>query len=66
MANEDHINLSNFIKSVHKELRETSKKIGAEKAWKKHLKDKSKLQRYAETMKNLSINHWQNRNTPNK
>lgn len=66
MANEDHKNLSNFIKKVHKELRESSKKIGHENAWKLHLNNKQKLALYASTMKELSVNHWQGRNTPNK
>lgn len=65
-ATEDHKNLSNFIKSVHRELRESSKQLGAEEAWKLHLQDENKLQTYAQTMKELSINHWKNRKTPNE
>lgn len=64
-ATEEHKNLSNFIKSVHRELRERSKQIGAEEAWKKHLEDEEKLQVYAKTMRELSITHWQNRKSPN-
>lgn len=64
-ATEDHKNLSNFIKSVHRELREKSKELGSEEAWKQHLEDEGKLQIYAQTMRELSINHWKNRKTPN-
>lgn len=65
-AEEEHIKLSDYIKSIHKDLREASKIHGAEEAWKTHLKDKEKLETYAKTMRDLSLNHWKKRNTGNE
>ncbi|KAL3283818.1 hypothetical protein HHI36_017989 [Cryptolaemus montrouzieri] len=60
MACSDHIKLSTFIKSVHSNLREKSKSIGFQEAWKEHCRDEQTLEEYAKAMKELAISHWQN------
>ncbi|XP_044750448.1 S-adenosylmethionine sensor upstream of mTORC1 [Coccinella septempunctata] len=60
MASEDHIKLSDLIKSVHSELRQKSKNKGFEKAWDEHCKNDDLLLKYANAMKILATNHWQN------
>lgn len=59
MATEDHLNLSEQIKNVHKKLRWRTRKCGAENAWREHLKSKSRLEKYAKAMKDLAINYWE-------
>lgn len=59
MASEEHLKLSTEIKSVHKLLRDKSKKYGAKHAWSEHLKSKPKLKSYAVAMKELATNHWE-------
>lgn len=51
--------LSHEIKTVHKHLRDKTKKIGAKHAWLEHLKSKSKLKNYATAMMELATNHWE-------
>lgn len=67
MASKEHQELSEFIKSVHKSLREESKKLGADHAWKQHLEQEKQLRDYAEAMKTLSESHWSKRDAePNR
>lgn len=58
MASEEHLKISSEIKELHKNLRIKCKELGAEEAWKQHLKDRDSLQKYAKNMKNLSENFW--------
>ncbi|XP_017772370.1 PREDICTED: probable methyltransferase BTM2 homolog [Nicrophorus vespilloides] len=58
MASTEHLKLSTFIKDVHKRLREDSKSIGPEAAWKKHCEDATTLNQYADSMKELATIHW--------
>lgn len=51
--------LSHEIKTVHKHLRDKTKKFGAKHAWLEHLKSKSKLNNYATAMMELATNHWE-------
>lgn len=60
MASEEHLNLSAEIKSLHKTLRENTKKIGVNRAWQEHLQSKNKLKSYANAMKDLAVKHWEN------
>lgn len=60
MASEEHVNLANTIKAIHKELRNLSQRVGAEEAWKQHLKDEETLRTYAKSMHELAENHWTN------
>lgn len=55
--------LASIIKGIHKDLRDLSKEVGAEEAWKIHLENKTKLDLYAKTMKELSESHWKAKNT---
>lgn len=59
MASEEHLKLSHEIKTVHKHLRDKSKKYGAKRAWLEHLKAKSQLRSYATAMMELATNHWE-------
>ncbi|XP_056640481.1 S-adenosylmethionine sensor upstream of mTORC1 [Diorhabda sublineata] len=58
MALPRHLELSSFIKSVHQELRENSRLLGPEIAWKKHCENKERLEEYATAMKELASNYW--------
>ncbi|XP_072380363.1 S-adenosylmethionine sensor upstream of mTORC1 [Diabrotica undecimpunctata] len=60
MVLKEHIELANFVKNVHEELREKSKLIGVEAAWNQHCQNTEKLKQYAAAMKELATNHWQN------
>lgn len=60
MKNKEHEKLASTIKSTHKNLRQLSKQIGADEAWKEHLKDKKTLKAYAESMRALAENIWTN------
>ena len=53
MASEEHKDLANFIKNVHKELRLEAQRCeaGPEVAWEKHLERTERLQAYAGAMK---------------
>lgn len=62
MASEEHLRLANEIKSLHRTLREKTKKLGKQQAWKDHLQSKIKLQSYAQAMKELAVNHWEYNN----
>lgn len=67
MASKEQLELSGFIKEVHKNLRNKSKAIGPDLAWKSHLEEEKQLRDYAEAMKTLSEAHWTNRCTePNR
>lgn len=67
MASKEQLELSSFIKEVHKNLRNKAKLIGPDLAWKNHLEEEKQLRDYAEAMKNLSESHWSNRNKePNR
>lgn len=59
MASGEQLELSNYIKSVHEELRNQAKTYGAEKAWLKHNEAEEKLQKYAQAMKTLSTKYWE-------
>ncbi|GJQ71137.1 hypothetical protein Trydic_g1041 [Trypoxylus dichotomus] len=58
MAKYEHLTLSELIKNVHQQLREDSRLMGTEEAWGKHIKNEKLLHQYAEAMKQLSINYW--------
>lgn len=67
MASKKHLELSSFIKDVHKNLRNRAKLIGSDQAWKNHLEEETQLRDYAEAMKTLSEAHWSNRcSEPNR
>lgn len=58
-ATKEQLQHSDYIKSIHKQLRDETKKLGdAELAWKKHLKKNSDLTKYAESMQALSEVYW--------
>lgn len=59
MPNEEHLTLSDQIKSVHRKLRSRTRKHGAENAWLDHLRGKSKLDKYAVAMKDLATKFWE-------
>ena len=60
MASEEHKDLANFIKNVHKELRLEAQRCeaGPEVAWEKHLERTETLQAYAGAMRSLATLHW--------
>ncbi|KAK9496860.1 hypothetical protein O3M35_012918 [Rhynocoris fuscipes] len=58
MANQQE--LSDFIKKVHIDLRLSSRQIGAESAWEEHCKKEDTLKKYAETMRSLATDYWDN------
>lgn len=58
MSNEDHKNVANNIKTIHKRLRDLSKQIGYKKAWELHMKDEETRESYAKSMKELAKVHW--------
>nr|XP_018897947.1 PREDICTED: probable methyltransferase BTM2 homolog isoform X2 [Bemisia tabaci]XP_018897948.1 PREDICTED: probable methyltransferase BTM2 homolog isoform X2 [Bemisia tabaci] len=62
MASSEQIELSNFIKTVHHELRNLALEEGFDGAWEKHCKDENTLKRYAEAMHILAVNHWGGKN----
>ncbi|KAJ8931352.1 hypothetical protein NQ314_015761 [Rhamnusium bicolor] len=62
MASNEHLVLSEFIKSVHLDLREKSKTWGSENAWKKHCADETNLKKYASAMRELACNYWEENN----
>lgn len=59
MACDEHIQLANFIKAVHRNLREETRKFGAEVAWRKHCENATDLNKYASAMKQLATKHWE-------
>ncbi|KAL1117353.1 hypothetical protein AAG570_004679 [Ranatra chinensis] len=63
MACPEHIELSDFIKSVHRGLRRRSREVGAVQAWEEHCSDGEKLQKYAISMKKLATTYWDRNNT---
>ena len=60
MASEEHKDLANFIKNVHKQLRVEAQscEAGPEVAWEKHLERTETLQAYAGAMRRLATLHW--------
>lgn len=58
MASKEQIELSNFIKNVHTNLRDISKKNGFEAAWQEHCQNEEVLQKYATVMKKLATEYW--------
>jgi 25S rRNA (adenine2142-N1)-methyltransferase len=60
---EDQKKLASVIKSIHQDLRDSTQALGADEAWKCHLENKEKLDLYAKSMKQLSEEHWKNRNS---
>lgn len=58
MASPEHIELSNFIKNVHINLRNSAKKVGFNKAWQEHMKNNEILEEYAQSMKKLAQEYW--------
>ncbi|XP_018562754.1 probable methyltransferase BMT2 homolog [Anoplophora glabripennis] len=59
MASAGHLELSDFIKSVHQNLREASKRIGSEHAWQNHCSDEENLKKYAHSMQELACQYWE-------
>lgn len=59
MANVQHLELSNFIKKVHENLRNDSKKLGTDKAWNEHCTKHEVLVQYAAAMHELASKHWE-------
>lgn len=47
MATKEQIELSDFIKKVHQDLRAESNKLGPDIAWENHLTNSKKLEKYA-------------------
>ncbi|XP_066153631.1 S-adenosylmethionine sensor upstream of mTORC1 [Euwallacea fornicatus] len=66
MVDKKHLALSDLIKSVHQQLREDSKRCGAELAWSSHCRNKEKLSEYAAAMQDLAINHWDRKKNNNQ
>uniref|UniRef100_A0A1Y1LA19 S-adenosylmethionine sensor upstream of mTORC1 n=1 Tax=Photinus pyralis TaxID=7054 RepID=A0A1Y1LA19_PHOPY len=60
MANTQHLELSHFIKKVHENLRNDSKKYGIDKAWKEHCSKRDMLDQYAAAMHELASKIWEN------
>ncbi|XP_060533545.1 S-adenosylmethionine sensor upstream of mTORC1 [Cylas formicarius] len=61
MASLEHISLANFIKSVHKKLREEAVILGVEEAWQSHCNDSETLKQYSNAMKSLATEYWETR-----
>lgn len=61
MASSEHLKLSDFIKSVHENLRIETKVLGSDKAWQKHSKDEETLVKYAAAMRQLATKHWESK-----
>lgn len=58
MASQEQIELSNYIKKVHTNLRNKSKEIGFETAWQEHCENNKVLEEYANIMKKLATEYW--------
>ncbi|KAJ8680439.1 hypothetical protein QAD02_016226 [Eretmocerus hayati] len=63
-ASDEHKHLANFIKEVHAQLRDESQKLGADKAWSKHISQEEKLKNYADYMYKLATEHWAEKKGP--
>lgn len=59
MACAEQLELSDFIKGVHENLRSEAKILGPEEAWLKHNGDHETLQKYAKAMKRLATKYWE-------
>lgn len=58
MASEEHIKLADYLKFIHRDLRELSSRIGPTAAWEEHLKKSTNLKKYAESMNKLANEYW--------
>lgn len=58
MASNEQIQLSNFLKAVHRNLREETRKFGAAEAWQRHCANEADLCKYALAMKELATKYW--------
>ena len=59
MASPEHLTLSEFLRNVHQQLRNTARIVGGEEAWTEHCKNRNLLQEYAKAMHKLATNHWE-------
>lgn len=66
MASQEQINLSTFIKSVHKDLRQSTKLLGAQLAWENHCRNKATLSKYSQNMMQLATDYWNKNHTNGK
>ncbi|XP_021701485.1 probable methyltransferase BMT2 homolog [Aedes aegypti] len=58
MASEEQLALSGLIKSVHQQLRDSSKEAHPDQVWREHLQNEDLLKRYAEAMRTLATCYW--------
>ncbi|XP_058455683.1 S-adenosylmethionine sensor upstream of mTORC1 [Malaya genurostris] len=58
MASAEQLALSQLIKSVHKELRESTKTSEPDQVWRDHLSNQKVLNQYATAMHKLATCHW--------
>ncbi|XP_062551565.1 S-adenosylmethionine sensor upstream of mTORC1 [Armigeres subalbatus] len=58
MASEEQLALSGLIKSVHQQLRDSSKDASPDEIWREHLQNGDLLKRYAEAMHKLATCYW--------
>lgn len=61
MASAEHLKLSDYIKSVHENLRNETRVLGSDEAWQKHSKDEHTLLKYASAMRELATKHWESK-----
>ncbi|XP_071443879.1 S-adenosylmethionine sensor upstream of mTORC1 [Hetaerina americana] len=59
MAGKEHLQLSHFIKSVHENLRCSSRNLGWKQAWLEHCDKKEVLEEYAAAMHKLATKYWE-------
>lgn len=58
MATKQQIDLSNYIKEIHNNLRRETKLFGAASAWENHCKNHDILDKYSRSMLELATNYW--------
>lgn len=58
MPSDEQRQLATTIKNIHRRLRNRSKDVGAEEAWREHLNDEATLKVYAKSMRELAEKHW--------
>lgn len=63
MASNEQLNLSTFIKNVHKDLRHKAKRFGSAAVWEEHCANKIVLEQYAFAMKDLATKYWDKTHT---
>lgn len=66
MATEEHKYLADIIKNTHATLRQEAQDYGPEIAWKRHIRRKDILQKYASCMEKLATIHWMENNLNTK